>query len=180
MSMVAVMHEYRISSDTLGMFRIPHVVRSVIQQTPAHYNATKYQHLLRNLIVQHVLATAFRAVHGIDKRSLVSVLMKLRDVAPFATIRSMLENSGVILAHPSEANEKTAERLCRAIIARIDNSAVNEELNVVERAIFCDPRDVAKDVALRAVGNIDARIYEKTLYRLFPELDPRYSKPRFE
>ena len=37
MNLVAVMHEYRISCSDLGLFRIPHVSRCVIQETAESY-----------------------------------------------------------------------------------------------------------------------------------------------
>jgi hypothetical protein len=178
MSLVGVMHEYRISCSDLGLFRIPHVLRCVIQETAESYNESKHQQHLRNLVVQHVLATAFLEVPTIDKRSLVTVLIKLRDREPFPTIRHILENAGLILANPSEGNEKAAERLAREIESKIDPLIVwNEHFGVHQQAIMREIRSPDDRTAWREIGNISAPAYEYLLYRLFPELDPLWKAP---
>ena len=179
MNLVAVMHEYRISCSDLGLFRIPHVLRCVIQETAESYNKTKHQQHLRNLVVQHVLATAFLEVSTIDKRSLVTVLIKLRETSPFSTIRHILENAGLILAHPSEGNEKAAERLYRDIKSKIDPLIIlNEHFGVHQQAILHQMRSSEERAALREIGNISATEYEpKQLFHLFPELNPLWKAP---
>ena len=160
------------------MFRIPHVSRCVIQETAESYIDTKHQQHLRNLVVQHVLATTLRAVPTIDKRSLVTVLMKLREIPPFSTIRHILENAGLILAHPTEANEKAAELLYREIKSKTEPCVVlNERLGVHQQAILREIRSPEDRTALREIGDVSAPEYESQLYRLFPELDPFWKAP---
>ena len=175
MNLVAVMHEYRISCSDLGLYRIPHVLRCVIQETASSYNDTKHQQHLRNLVVQHVLATAFLEVPTIDKRSLVTVLIKLREIPPFSTIRRILENAGLILAHPSEENEEAAELLYREIRSKIDPLTVlSEQFGIHQQAILREIRSHEERTALHEIGSITANEYEFQLYRLFPELDPSW------
>lgn len=175
LNLITVMHEYRISCDDLGYFRIPHVLRSVIQQTPTSSSATHNQQHLRTLIIHHALATAFRKIDNINKRSLVTELLGLRELPPFCTLRHILDDASLTLADPQADKEGIAKRLHSEFRLRTNPLVpYGEYFAIGDHAILRDRRSPQQYAAIRELMNFDEDEYTTRLYKVFPELSQTY------
>lgn len=169
LSNVTVMHEYDVSCKGQGIYRLPHAVRCSIQRETTYDPDTQQQRVLRNLVVQHALHTAFKSVSTLDRRSLVTVLMNLRDEKPFVKMRSILEHEHLVIFGAGNSKERAAEKLIREIWYCADpDPSLKENLDFDRHRI------------LKEVGRIPARVYEdQGLYWIFPELRPRKPQESF-
>jgi len=162
---ITIMREYHVGclprDNNPGLYRLSHAMRSVILGTTTYDHNTEQQRLLRNLVVQHTLFTAFKSVHSISRQSLISTLKSLREEKHFRKMREILEHDHLIMFHPSEESERKARSRIQEIWRCADPQfRVSESYGVDGFAI------------MRDIGKSSARLYESELYRTFPELRP--------
>ena len=162
---ITIMREYHVGCQTRGnipgLYRLTSTVRSLILGATTYDPHIQQQKLLRNLVVQHTLYTAFKSVQSISRQSLIPTLMNLRENRYFCKMREMLDHNHLTMFHPSEENERKAKKLIEAIW-----SSADPQFRVPERY------DVDGFAIMRDISKTSARMYESELYRTFPELRP--------
>ncbi len=159
LSLITIMWEYDESALRKGMWRMPHVVRSVVKQQSIHKALEQHQELLRDIVVRHALVTAARQGLNTKRDRLITMLTDLRDVSPFRDVREVLEHEDLVLLEPSHIKEKRAQALLR-LIGGYCGSGDRDRFLLVRRS------------ALRSLDSADASSYENEIHRIFPELQP--------
>jgi DNA-binding winged helix-turn-helix (wHTH) protein len=160
-ALVTIMRENDISAARKEIWRMPHLLRSLVKQQVIFDMASQQQIQLRSIITQHALAAALRQVEDITRRSLITVLLNMRNASPFREIRQILQEYQLLLSKPKGREEQKA-RFILTEIARLGQSdyATSERFTLAERT------------ALRFLDKGRFDQYESQLYRVFPVLRP--------
>lgn len=166
-ALVTVMHENDMSAERSHIWRMPHLIRSLVKQHVLFDCGVKQQILLKSIVTQHALAAALRQIQNIDRRSLITVLMNMRDAFPFESIRHMLEEHRLLLSQPKKEDDQKARLVLNEIARLADSDKV-----VSERFTL------AQGAALRALSKTHSDQYETRLHRVFPALKPSDGRRR--
>jgi DNA-binding winged helix-turn-helix (wHTH) protein len=159
--LVTVMLEYDISAKDKKIWRMPHLLRSLVKQDVIFNSSLQQQIHLKSIITQHALAAALRQVEDIDRQSLLTVLMNMRGASPFKEIREILVEYKLLLSQLKAEGESKASFILMEI-ARLANSKneVSDRFTLAQRA------------ALRALDQTNSDQYAARLWRVFPALRP--------
>jgi hypothetical protein len=165
---VAVMREYDVMCQDQGRLRISQSVRNTVLRETSYDESFVRQRSHRNFMVQHGLFTAFRDVHSIDRHSLVTVLLRMRNEPTFVKIRELLQTYGPRSFQSDHEKEMAAEKFRNEIVSYAKIELVAQ-----------DPREFDEHRILKSIGTsmlkVSAMSYEAELWRVFPELNPNQS-----
>jgi hypothetical protein len=162
-SLVTIMRENDTSAERNKIWRMPHLLRSLVKQEALFRKDIQHEQQLhlRRIITQHALSSALRDVQEIERRSLITVLLNMRDAYPFRNIRTILQAEQLVLSNPTEANELKAERILKEI-AKLSNAG----------PLIRDRFSLSGRNVLRELSTVKADRFEPQLYRVFPALRP--------
>ena len=166
MGLVTIMRENDLSAEREGHWRLPHGLRCLAKRELLLGGNTQQQIYLKNAIVQHALAAALRQIRDINRSSLITALLNMRDASPFKEIRERLENDQVLLSHPRAQDDSKAQALLMEI-----QQLANTEKEAPDKLLLADQS------ALRELGRLRSDQYEAQLYRVFPALRPAVLTP---
>lgn len=161
--LVTVMREYDISAENKNIWRMPHLLRSLITQDVIFDSNLQQQIHLRGVITRHAMAAALRQVDDVDRQSLLTVLVNMRNESPFKEIREILVEYKLLLSQPRPEDESTAKFILNEIARLADSDSKDEP---------SDRFTLAQRKALRALDQADSDQYVDRLYRVFPALNP--------
>jgi transcriptional regulator with XRE-family HTH domain len=159
LSLITIMWEYDVSAERRRLWRMPHILRSVVKQKSGDRSLTQHQEQLRELVVRNALYPALQHTERRARHLIVSRLVDLRDNPHFKRVREVLQRDHLLLLEPSLAKEKQAQRLLR-YIRGLTHSADTDIFLFQRRS------------ALRKLYGTHAPEFERQLHRVFPELTP--------
>jgi transcriptional regulator with XRE-family HTH domain len=159
LTLVAIMWEYDLSAERRQMWRLPHILRSLVKQKSRERSLVQRQQELRELVVRNALLPALKRSERKSKHLLVGRLLDQRDDPVFRQVREVLAEENLMLLEPDPLKEKQAQRVLSNIRNLAAGSFENDEFVLKRRS------------ALRKLDTAMAAEFEEELYRLFPELN---------
>jgi hypothetical protein len=164
LSLITIMWESNLFAKKNNSWRVPHVLRALVREQSFGVGKFDQQKYLRNIMVQHALATALRHIQTSTKEDIVTVLMNQRGDYPFKEVRKILKEENVVLLSDDPSDEEKAQRVLRMI-----NSHASQDSHQ-------DSIQLKKDRStLRELRTISAPEYAAALYHVFPVLGPAAS-----
>jgi transcriptional regulator with XRE-family HTH domain len=164
LSLITIMWEYDLSAQRRRMWRLPHILRSLVKQESHDPSLTHRQEELRELVVRNALLPALQNTEKGKKYLIVNRLMDLRDHRESKQIREALEHENLLFLEPSQATEKRAQKVLRHIKG-LSGGSSDTDLFLLRRRS-----------ALRKLDTVPAGEFEQELHRVFPELNSATKK----
>ena len=158
LTLVAIMWEYDLSAERRQMWRLPHILRSLVKQKSRERSLVQRQQELRELLVRNALLPALKRSERKSKHLLIGRLLDQRDDPAFRRVREVLAKENLMLLEPDPLKEKQAQQVLRSIRNLAAGSFENDEFILKRRS------------ALRKFDTAMAAEFEEELSRLFPEL----------
>lgn len=162
LSLITIMWEYDVSAERNRLWRLSHILRSLVKQKSRDRALTQHQEELRELVVRNALYPALMHTERRSRHVIVSRLMDVRDNPNFRRVREVLEREHLLFLDPDPAKEKQAHKVLR-YIKGLTYHASNTDIFLFQRRS-----------ALRKLDAIHAPEFEEQLQRVFPELRPAH------
>lgn len=162
LSLITIMWESDVFAEKTGAWRMPHVLRAlVVRKRFSDRAGTQRQQLVRDLVVEHALATALEHMRRKSRSNIMAALLELRDEYPFKQIRELLNQTHMMFVEPGPKREENARQVLRQLKTLTASAIASpDNLRLVHRS------------ALRTSDRSMADRYEDDMYRVFPELRP--------